>query len=196
LISTLSASNMLGLSISAILLTSVSMFFRNLIILAIFAHGAVRTAALPLLAMGIVAAFWIYRDRHKAASVRRDVNLDLGSPVSLRRVLSFAVLFLALQVLATLGQRFLGNAGFQIVSFLGGLFSSASTAAAAANMAMHGKVTSSQAGIAVVLTSVSSALVNLPIVQRKAKPVTKELLLASLLQIAAGIAVVLVQHAI
>jgi uncharacterized membrane protein (DUF4010 family) len=196
LISTLSASNMLGLSISAILLTSVSMFFRNLIILAIFAHGAVRTAALPLLAMGIVAAFWIYRDRHKAASVRRDVNLDLGSPVSLRRVLSFAVLFLALQVLATLGQRFLGNAGFQIISFLGGLFSSASTAAAAANMAMHGKVTSSQAGIAVVLTSVSSALVNLPIVQRKAKPVTKELLLASLLQIAAGIAVVLVQHAI
>jgi uncharacterized membrane protein (DUF4010 family) len=193
LISTLAGANMLELSISAILLTSVSMFFRNLLILAIFARGAVRTAALPLIAMGMVAAYWTYRGRGKAATVPREVKLDLGSPVSLRRVSSFALLFLALQIVATLGQRFLGNAGFQIVSFVGGLFSSASTAAAAANMAMHGKVTSAQAGVAVVLTSIASALVNLPIVQRKAKPVMKELLLSSLLQIVIGIAVVVLQ---
>src|SRR6201996_3300656 len=107
LASTLAAANILELSISAILLTSVSMFFRNLLILAIFARGAVRTAALPLIAMGMVAAYWTYRGRGQAAAVERDVTLDLGSPVSLRRVSSFALLFLVLQVVATLGQRFL-----------------------------------------------------------------------------------------
>ena len=70
---------------------------------------------------------------------------------------------------------------------------SASTAAAAANMAMHGKVTPAEAGVAVVLTSIASALVNLPIVQRKAKPVMKELLLSSLLQIVIGIVVVVLE---
>jgi uncharacterized membrane protein (DUF4010 family) len=155
LTSTLSVSDLAGLTVPVILLTSVSMFFRNLLILAIFAHGAVRTAALPLIAMTAVAAYWVYRGRHRAADVDRGVTIDLGSPVSLKKVLSFALLFLLLQVVAMLGQRWIGNAGFQIVSVLGKLFSSASTTAAAANMAMHGHVSPYQAGVAVVLTSIS-----------------------------------------
>jgi uncharacterized membrane protein (DUF4010 family) len=193
LASTLSGSELVGLVVPAILLTSVSMFLRNLLILAIFARGAIRTAALPLIAMALIAAYWIYRDRHKAADVERNVALDLGSPVSLRKVSSFAVLFLGLQIVATLGQRFMGNAGFQIVSVLGGLFSSASTTVAAASMAMHGKVSSAQAGIAVLLASISSALVNLPITLRKAKSVMPELIFSSLLQVAVGIVVAVIQ---
>jgi uncharacterized membrane protein (DUF4010 family) len=193
LVSTLSGSELVGLVVPAILLTSVSMFLRNLVILAIFAWVAVRSAALPLIAMGLIAAYWIYRDRRKAADVQRNTALDLGSPVSLRRVSSFTLLFLVLQIVATLGQRFMGNAGLQIVSVLGGLFSSASTTAAAASMAMHGRVSSAQAGIAVVLTSISSALVNLPIAQRKAKSVMRELVFSSLLQVAAGVVVAVLQ---
>jgi uncharacterized membrane protein (DUF4010 family) len=195
LVSALSGTDLIGLVVPVVLLTSVSMFARNLVILAIFAHGAIRTAAMPLIVMGTVAGYWIYRERHKGAKVERDVSLKLDSPVSIKKVFSFAMLFLVLQVVATLGQRLIGNAGFQIVSVLGGLFSSASTTAAAANMAMHGKVTSTQAGVAVVLTSISSALVNLPIVSRqaKARPAMRELVLSSVLQVAAGIAVVALQ---
>jgi uncharacterized membrane protein (DUF4010 family) len=195
LVSTLSGADLVELMAPVVLLTSVSMFARNLIILAIFAHQAVRTAALPLVAMGIVAGYWIYRDRHEAEGVERDLSLNLGSPVSIKKVLSFALLFLALQIVATLGQRLIGNAGFQIVSVLGGLFSSASTTAAAANMAMHGKVTAAQAGIAVVLTSIASALVNLPIMWRqpRARPAMRALILSSALQVVAGIGVTIAQ---
>lgn len=81
LVSTLSGSELIGLVVPGILLTSVSMFLRNLLILAIFARGAIRTAALPLIAMELIAAYWIYRDRHKAADVDQNMALDLGSPV-------------------------------------------------------------------------------------------------------------------
>lgn len=195
LVSTLSGSDLVSLTVPVILLTSVSMFLRNFIILAIFARGAVRTAAVPLIAMSLVAAYSVYRHRRGAAAVDRGVRIDLGSPVSLRKVSSFAILFLVLQIVATLGQRWIGNAGFQIVSVLGGLFSSASTTAAAANMAMHGHVTQSQAGIAVVLTSISSALINLPIVQRQAKlrDQMRELLFSSALQVVVGVAILFLQ---
>jgi uncharacterized membrane protein (DUF4010 family) len=115
--------------------------------------------------------------------------------MSLKKVLKFGLLFLSVQVLATLGQRLVGSAGFQIVSALGGFVSSASTTAVTANMAMHGKVTSAQAGMAVVLSSLVSTLVNLPIVWRQTKStsVVRELTFSSLLQIAAGIAALVLQ---
>ena len=195
LASTLSGSDLVGLTVPVVLLTSVSMFLRNFIILAIFAPGAIRTAAAPLVAMSLVAAYWVYRFRHRAADIGKEVSIDVGSPVSLRKVSSFALLFLTLQIVATLGQRWLGNAGFQIVSVLGGLFSSASTTAAAANMAMHGHVAQSQAGIAVILTSISSASINLPLVQRQAKlrPQMRELVFSSALQVIIGIAILFLQ---
>jgi len=195
LASTLAGSDLLSLTVPVILLTSVSMFFRNFLILAIFAHGAIRTAAIPLVAMSFVAAYWVHRNRRRPAEAEQGVSINVSSPVSLKKVLTFAVLFLALQIVATLAQRWIGNAGFQIVSVLGGLFSSASTTAAAANMAMHGNVTQHQAGIAVVLTSISSALVNLPIIQRqeKLRPQMRELFFSSALQVIIGIAILFLQ---
>lgn len=193
--STLAGSGLVGVIVPVVLLTSVSMFLRNIVILGIFARSGLWTAVLPLLAMSVVAAYWVYRDRHHVSDFDRDVTLDVGSPVSVMKVARFALLFLGLQVVATLGQRWMGNAGLQIASLLGGLFSSASTTAAAANLAMHGKVTSSQAGVAVVLTSIASTLVNLPIVLRqpRAKTILRELIFASIMQVAAGIAVLLIQ---
>jgi uncharacterized membrane protein (DUF4010 family) len=193
--STLASSGLESLTVPVILLTSVSMFFRNLIILAIFARGAIQTAILPLLAMTAVAFFWVFRNRHRAGEIDQNMTIDLGSPVSLKKVSGFAILFLILQVAATLGQRWVGNAGFQIVSVLGGLVSSASTTAAAANMAMHGHVSPSQAGIAVVLTSIASALADVPLVQRqpKLRPQMRELVLSSAFQMLSGGAILVAQ---
>jgi uncharacterized membrane protein (DUF4010 family) len=193
--STLASSGLESLTVPVILLTSVSMCFRNLIILAIFARGAIQTAILPLLAMTAVAGFWVFRNRRQAGAVEQNVTIDLGSPVSLKKVSGFALLFLILQVVATLGQRWVGNAGFQIVSVLGGLVSSASTTAAAANMVMHDHVNASQAGVAVVLTSIASALADLPLVQRqpKLRPQMRELVLSSAFQMLLGGAILVVQ---
>ena len=52
---------------------------------------------------------------------------------------------------------------------LGGLVSSASTTAVAANMVAHGQLQPGVAGTGVVLASLTSAIVNLPIIQRRAK---------------------------
>jgi uncharacterized membrane protein (DUF4010 family) len=195
LATTLPATGLVSLTVPVVLLTSVAMFLRNVIILAIFAPAAIRTAALPLLGMAAVAAYWVYRDRKKAESLEGEVSLTIGSPISLKKILTFAFLFLLVQVVATLGQRMLGGAGFQIVGVLGGLVSSASTTAASAALAMHGRVTASQAGMAAVLTSMASALINLPIVQRqiKDKSVVRQLIVSSLLQIAVGIAALVLQ---
>src|ERR1700691_5156879 len=89
--STLSATGLVSLTVPVVLLTSVAMFFRNVLILAIFAHSAIRTAALPLLAMAAVAAWWIYRDRNMAGQLDEGFSLTLASPISLRKVMSFAL---------------------------------------------------------------------------------------------------------
>jgi uncharacterized membrane protein (DUF4010 family) len=71
-----------------------------------------------------------------------------------------------LQVAGTLGQRVLGNPGFYAVSVIAGLVSSASGVAAAATLASNGTVPVQVAGIAVVLNSVASTAVKLPLVAR------------------------------
>ena len=50
-------------------------------------------------------------------------DLALTSPISLRRVLSYAVLFLAIQVISTLAERLFGNLGFLAASGLSGMAS-------------------------------------------------------------------------
>lgn len=195
LASTLSATGLGSLAVPVVLLTSVAMFLRNMTILAIFGHTAVRTAALPLLAMMAVAALWIYRGYRKAEIAEGGPTLALTSPISLVKVLRLAFLFLIVQVLATLGQRHFGAAGFEFVSLFGGFVSSASSTAAAASLAIHHLVTPVQAGIAAVLTSMASASMNLPMVQRQkgTRPAMRELIASSVLQMVTGIGVLVLQ---
>src|ERR1700691_1549584 len=156
-----------GVAVAALLLTLVAMFARNLIILGLFSPAAVLSAAGPMLVMTAVALIFVHRARMGTDATTSEIHLE--SPVSLKRVLSFAGLFLLIQVVSTLGERYLGKLGFLGISVLGGLVSSASTSAAAANMAGHGQLPAALAGEGVVLASVASALVNLPIIQRNAK---------------------------
>ncbi len=153
-----------GVAVAALLLTLVAMFARNLLILALFSPLAVLSAAGPLLAMSVVALVFVQRARSDAGETPTEIHLE--SPVSLQRVLSFAALFVLIQIVSTLSERYLGKFGFLGISVIGGLVSSASTSAAAANMAGHGQLHAALAGEGVVLASIASALVNLPIIHR------------------------------
>jgi len=177
-----------------LLLTIVAMFVRNLIILALLSPTAIATAAGPLLVMSLVALIFV---RHASLQVdggSRELHLE--SPVSLRRVLSFALLFLLIQILSTLGRRYLGKIGFLGISVLGGLVSSASTSAAAANMVGHRQMQPGVASEGVVLASVASALINLPILYRNARnpALLKRLASVTVLVATAGIAVLVLQE--
>jgi uncharacterized membrane protein (DUF4010 family) len=147
-----------------VLLSSVAMAFRNLAILAIFAPQAVTSAIAPLAAMALTALLLVWLHREKAASGASE--LTLSSPVSLKRVLSFGLLFLVIQIAGSLGERFFGRFGFWTVSFFGGLVSSASTTAAAASMVVHGRLSPEAAAVATVLATAASAAVNIPLVYR------------------------------
>ncbi len=180
--------------VALVLLTSVAMFVRNLLILAIFSPASVSIAIWPLLAMTAGALIFAWRNRERSTEPVRSLQLD--SPVSLRRVLSFGGLFVSMEIVGTVGAKFLGKFGFLALSLLGGAVSSASTTAAAATMAIHGKLAPDVAGVATVCASITSALVNLPLIQRQShnKRLTRSLAVISFLLVAAGVVVLVARE--
>jgi uncharacterized membrane protein (DUF4010 family) len=182
-----------GMAVALVLITSVAMFLRNLLILAIFAPAAVPIAAWPILAMTACACFFAWKKRERGAE---EVNpLRVSSPVSLKYVLKFGGLFVIMEIIGTIGARYLGQYGFLALSLLGGTVSSASTTAAAATMVIHGKLSPDVAGVATVFASITSALVNLPLVERQThdRRVTRTLTIISLLLVAIGIVVLVLR---
>lgn len=123
-------------------------------------------------------------------------TLKLASPISLRKVLWFGTLFIAIQIAGTLLTRRFGSYGMLATGVFGGLVSSASTTAAAATMAMHGQISAALAGSTTVLASLASAVVNLPIVWRAAKDkaVIRRLSVEVFTVVAIGIAAVVVDR--
>lgn len=180
------ADNM-ALSVVINFLTIVAMFVRNLLIVAIFARAAAVSALVPLTVMALAALAWILQQRKHAQ--KRPSELKLSSPLSLPKVLKFGLIFLAIEIIGNIGERYLGHFGFLLVSVIGGLVSSASTAGAAATLAMHGKITPQTAGIATVLTSMASALSNLPLLHQQVRnwAITRRLMLLSLSIIGVGL---------
>jgi uncharacterized membrane protein (DUF4010 family) len=165
LATTLPAAGLLPQTVAAVLLTSCAMFARNLLLLAIFARESVPYACAPLLAMTAVAAYFVWRNS-RPRDDEQSMDLKLSSPVSARKVLRFGVIFLLIQICASLAKRFLGTSGFLLVSIVGGTVSSASTTAAAALLASHGGTTALHAATAAVATSIVSTTMNYLIVWR------------------------------
>ncbi len=177
--------------VMVVMLTTLAMFVRNILVLAIFAPRALFIAIGPLSAMACVALL-LCLGRHDDGPGK---ELALGSPISLKRVLSYAALFVAIQAGGTLAARIFGNLGFMVASIISGVASSASATAAAANLASSGKISAELAGTAAVLGSMASALTSIPLVVRKLSgTVLARVLLTSLLQLAVGIAVLAAQH--
>jgi uncharacterized membrane protein (DUF4010 family) len=103
--------------------------------------------------------------------------------------LQFGLIFLALEVAGTLAQRGLGEMGFYAVSLIGGLISSASSVASAGSLAAKGLIAADVAGTGAVLASLTSALVNLPLVAHVARErsLTLRIAAALLLIVALGV---------
>jgi uncharacterized membrane protein (DUF4010 family) len=127
-------------------------------------------ASAPLVGMTLAAIFYVWRSGNDPSKKGPHASpIQVTSPVSIMRVLKFAIVFILLEAAGTLAQRYLGSVGVLSVSFLGGFVSSASTTAAAAKLASQGKITATVAGVATILASISSAFVNLPIVYQITK---------------------------
>jgi uncharacterized membrane protein (DUF4010 family) len=179
------------------LLTTISMFARNLLIATLFVPLSLTATLMPLLAMSIVAALFILRDKVLESKISApSAPLELDSPISVKKVLWFGILFILIQVGGTILTKFFGSSGILATGIIGGLVSSASTTAAAATMAMHGKISASLAGSVAIVSSLASAVVSLPIVWRtiKDKAVLKKLTIELLLVVTVGIAVVVLDR--
>ena len=154
-----------------VLLATAAMLVRNAIILGILAPAALLDAGLPLLLMCAAATLpvillgWRLARRPGELSDEPPIA-SMQSPFSLTAALKFGLIFLGLEVAGTFGQHLLGQVGFYAVSVIGGVVSSASAVASAANLAGSGKLSAHVAGIGAILASLTSALVNLPIVAR------------------------------
>jgi uncharacterized membrane protein (DUF4010 family) len=175
-------------TLEVLLLTRIAMFVRNLAILLLFAPIAVASAFWPLVVMITAAGVILWRIRQHETTPNLELKLPL--PVSFRRVFSFGLVFLIIQVLSELAQRYTGHFGFLTISFIGGMVSSASATASAALLASRGQVSPHTAGAAVVLASVSSALINLPLVyeQTKHTALTRRLSIISFAVVLLGLA--------
>ena len=176
---------------TVVLLVTLAMFIRNIVLLALFAPRALLTAVGPLAAMACVALLL----RTGKSDDEPGRELTLGSPISLRRVLSYGLLFIVIEVIGTLAERTFGHVGFIAASGISGIASSASATAAAANLSAIGKITPELAGTAAVIASMGSALTNVPLVfKRLSRPLLIRIASSTALQIAVGIAVLAAQH--
>ncbi|MGH9486780.1 MAG: MgtC/SapB family protein [Terriglobales bacterium] len=152
------------MSVTLTLLATLAMFARNLILLAIFAPAGLRWAVPALVAMGILAAILLWRQPHTL--VPGGTPLQLDSPISFKRVAEFGLVFLAIEVAATLALRQWGHLGAYAVAVIGGAVNSASATAAVGEMAAQHTLAAMSAGVATVLASMASAVVNAPIMNR------------------------------
>lgn len=166
-----------------VVLATGAMLIRNAVILGLLAPAALLGSAVSLALMIGGAAFAVVtHGRSSTAGTTLDGREGLTgqpahepllpaleSPFSLTAALKFGIIFLVLQIGGTFAQRGLGHWGFYAVSVIGGIVSSASAVASAANLAAAGTLPPQVAGIGAVWASAASALVNLPLVARLAK---------------------------
>ena len=173
--------NFTNIAYRGVILATTAMLVRNAVILGLLAPFALMNAifALALMIAGAsIAITWRRTDTHDSESSRDDPSIEssettllptLQSPFSLTAAFKFGIIFLALDVAGTLAQRALGETGFYLVSAVGGLVSSASAVASAANLSSAGTLPPYVAGNGAVIASAMSAIVNLPLVARLAK---------------------------
>ncbi len=194
LATSLMASGLVGMIVFVNLLTVTAMFLRNLALLAIFEHRALATAVLPLAVMAATGSIFAWRSR--ATESDADGYVKLSSPLSVVRVLEFGALFLVIEIVGVLASRKFGELGFLAVSAIGGLFSSASSTVAAANLAARGSISAATAGVGATLASLASAIVNIPVIAKQAKgsSVTGKVAAITVLQILTGALAIAFQY--
>jgi uncharacterized membrane protein (DUF4010 family) len=177
-----------------VMLATAAMVLRNTVLLLLLAPKTMIAAgpplALMLAAAGIAAARAPRGDNEPGvrnvdasgpAERKAGAALTLASPFSLTSAIKYGLIFLVLQIAGTLAQRWLGQLGFYAVSVLGGLVSSASAVAAAANLAVAGAATPLVAATGAVIASAASVVVNWLLAWRVARDRTLSARLATAL---------------
>ncbi|MFO7319670.1 MAG: DUF4010 domain-containing protein [Clostridia bacterium] len=159
-----SKGNLEDTAFRGLMLAKTAAFLRNGLILAIFAPSALPAGFVPVgLMIAVTVALALFR---QARDGEAPPEINVQSPFSLRSAFSFGLMFAAITVIGRIAQQFAGNLGFYAVAFAGGIISSSSTAATAAHLVSQGMISPLVAGTGVVLSSISSALIILPIVWR------------------------------
>ncbi|MBE7418605.1 MAG: MgtC/SapB family protein [Ideonella sp.] len=172
-----------------ILVATGAMVVRNAALLLILAPLALLDVA-GAFALMLAASAALVVTSHLRTSVEdpqgaADIKLTL--PFSLRVALKYGALFLVLHMVGTLMQREYGEAGFYVVTVVGGLLSSASAVAAAASMATQGAIAPAVAGNGAVIASLTSIAFSLSFVLRaRHRGLTSRLALAMLAVATAG----------
>jgi uncharacterized membrane protein (DUF4010 family) len=155
------------------MLATGAMLLRNAVILALLAPLALAHTLVPfgLMCVGAVVIAFVAGPRPPgdAAIDHAAGPTSLRSPFSLGAALQFGLIFLALQVAGTLAERALGDSAFYAVSAVGGMVSSASAVASAAALGASGTLSPYTAGMASMIASLTSALINIPLVSRLVK---------------------------
>jgi uncharacterized membrane protein (DUF4010 family) len=174
-----------------VVLATGAMLLRNSLLLAILAVQAFTYSLVPMLLMLATTAILLRFGAGIAIGTTSEPppDLKLELPFSLKAALKFGVVFLALNVAGVLAQRSLGIFGFYAVSIAGGLLSSASAVAVAGTAAAHHQVPFRVAANGAVLASLTSVLINIPLVARAGGQLrlTKTLTRALLIVIALGV---------
>lgn len=148
------------------MLATASMALRNTLILLVLAPATLRFAGLPMaLMLGVCIAFSL-KPGAKSAEDQNPALTKVELPFSLPGALKLGAIFLAVSVVGTVSQRWLGSAGFYVVNSIGGVFSSASSVASAGYLTAQGRLTAEAGGIGAVLASVASTVVSIFIVAR------------------------------
>jgi uncharacterized membrane protein (DUF4010 family) len=184
------------LAYRGVILATGAMLLRNSLILAILALQAFTYSLVPMLLMLATTAVLLRVGAGTAVGTASDTppDLKLELPFSLKAALKFGLIFLGLSVAGILAQRTLGVFGFYAISIAGGLLSSASAVAAAGTAAAHHEVSFSVAANGAVLASLTSVLINIPLISRTGQQprLTHALARALLIVVALGVVGVLV----
>jgi len=169
------------------LTANTAMLLRNGLVLGVFNSTALSYGWASVGFMLAASALVTYRIRVEDTET---APLHMQSPISVRHALTFGALFLLITVAAELASKVFGQTGFLLVSFLGGLVSSASTSAAAGILAAKGVLTPELAGYGVVVTSMASLVFHIPIARMAGldRTVTIRLALFSVVILVAGLA--------
>lgn len=144
-------------AVAAVLLADAAMALRNLVIALVFTieTGILFEAIIPLGAVivGSVVVAAVTADWHET------VEIDLSSPFSLRRALSFGAVFLLIVLAGSVAQDVFGTAGFYATAAISGLVSSAGATTSAVLLYRSGSLASSQAVLAILLATGASIVV-------------------------------------
>lgn len=148
-----------------IMLATGAMLIRNGMIVAVLASQAVVQCVIPLVMMLLVCMV-LWRRAPARERIPTDMPaLQVESPFKLSAALKFGLVFLILNVAGALAQRHAGTGSFYFVSIAGGLLSSASSIAAAASLMAQGEITVSTGVNGIVLSTLTSVLANIPLIQ-------------------------------